>query len=224
MPELHPCLEGFPQNAFVNGQQLQGGLITPTATKIIMGTFPPPSVMERFWDGNSFFYYNSSRNHFWNRIESFVPLHNGIRWKWLNGAPETENENIARKITLAQDRGWSFMDFFSEIDRLENNADDENLVNLDDVVVNGQLFAALEVLPAISTIYCTYTTALSGILNALNQGGHALNEEPEEMSANGLRYTWNFHDRLIKIILLYPASRSGHPAGLKDQQYAHYLA
>lgn len=115
------------------------------------------------------------------------------------------------------------MDFFTEIDRLENNAEDENLVNLDDVVVNGQLLAALEVVPTISTIYCTSTTALTGIMDALNQVGHVLVEEPEEMSANGLKYTWNFQGRLVSIILLYPASRSRHPAALKNQQYAHYL-
>ncbi len=223
MPELHPCFEGLPHNALANGQPLQGGLIPPTATKIIMGTFPPPSVMERFWDGNTFFYYNSSRSHFWNRIESFVPNQNEMRWKWLEGALETEDENVTRKIELAQDRGWSFMDFFAEIDRLENNANDENLVNIDDVVVNGQLYAALEVVPTISTIYCTYTTALNGIIQALNNAGYIINEVPEAMSANGLRYTWNFQGRLVSIILLYPASRSGHPAELKDQQYSHYL-
>jgi hypothetical protein len=223
MPELHPCFEGFPQNALGNGQLLQGGLIPPMATQIIMGTFPPPAVMLRFWDGNPFFFYNSSRNHFWNRIENFVPYQNNLRWKWLDIALETEAENIARKVQLALDRGWAFMDFFSEIDRLENNANDENLVNIDDVVVNNQLFAALEAVPTISTIYCTYTTALTGIMNALHQSGYALNEELEEMSANGLKYTWNFQERLIAIILLYPASRSVHPAELKNQQYAHYL-
>ncbi len=223
MPELHPAFNGFPQNAVVNDQPLLGGLIPTMATRIIMGTFPPPAVMERFWDGNPFFYYNSSRNHFWNRVESFVPYQNDMRWKWLDGAPETEGQNIARKVELAQGRGWAFMDFFSEIDRLVNNANDENLVNIDDVVVNGQLFAALEVVQTISTIYCTYTTALNGIIQALNHAGYILNEVTEAMSANGLRYTWNFQGRLVSIILLYPASRSGHPAELKNQQYAHYL-
>lgn len=223
MPELHPCFDGFQHNALVNGQPLQGGLVPPTATRIIMGTFPPPSVMERFWEGYPFFYYNSSRNHFWNRIESFVVNQNDMRWKWINGAPETEDENIVRKVELAQERGWAFMDFFSEIDRIENNANDGNLVNIDDVIVNCQLFTALEAVPTISTIYCTYSTALTGIMNALNQAGYVFNEEPEEMSANRLRYTWNFQGRLVSIILLYPASRSGHTAELKDQQYAHYL-
>ena len=113
------------------------------------------------------------------------------------------------------------MDFFSEIDRLENNANDENLINIDDVIANGQLFTALEAVPTISAIYCTYSTALAGIINALNQTGYLINEEQEEMSANGFMYTWNFQERLISIILLYPASRSIHPAAIKNQQYSY---
>ncbi|MBX2913315.1 MAG: hypothetical protein M9954_12505 [Cyclobacteriaceae bacterium] len=98
MPEVHPAFGGFQQNAVWNGQPLLGGLVPPMATKIIMGTFPPPAVMVRFLDGNPFFYYNSSRSHFWNRIESFIPHQNEMRWKWLEGAPETENQNITRRL------------------------------------------------------------------------------------------------------------------------------
>ncbi len=81
----------------------------------------------------------------------------------------------------------------------------------------------LEALPGISKIFSTYQTALTGLVNALNQMGLTLAQLDEGMSANGIKYLWDLHQRTIEIILLYPASRSRQTRKIKNQQYAHYL-
>lgn len=188
-----------------------------------MGTFPPPSVIERFLNGNPFFYYSSSQNHFWNRVESFVPPENHLRWKWLNHAFETEMENRHRKILLAQERGWAFMDFFSIIDRLQNNAADNNLINVENVVENNQLIQALTVIPTINRILCTYQTSFRCLLETLVGAGINLFHLPEPDAVGGVKVIWHFENRNIEIIQLYPASRSNHRAQLKNEQYGFYL-
>ncbi|MEO6541205.1 MAG: hypothetical protein ABIN74_09455 [Ferruginibacter sp.] len=219
MPELHPFNNGFTFNV----ENLQGGMFSEGATKIIMGTFPPPSVMQHYLSSGIFFYYNSSKSHFWNRIESFVPYQDNLRWKWLADSDETEVENINRKISLSEQRGWAFMDFFSIISRLVNNAEDANLINVDNVVQNGLLMEALTAMPTINKILCTYTTAYNRLLEKLGEIGYQLNQVPEQMAANGKKHIWNFENRDVEIILLYPASRSGDNAFSKNAQYQYYL-
>jgi G:T/U-mismatch repair DNA glycosylase len=225
MPETHPYYDGHPHNYVHNGNQLTGGIVPENSRLVIMGTFPPPEVMQRVLNGNPFFYYNSPRNHYWNRIESFVPLPKGLRYKWLKNAKETEAENVRRKIELAHKKCWAYMDFFSKIERrVPKSADDLNIIPKLNVLESGQLDALLTAMPSIGTICCTYKTSFEGLVGALKTVGVDCTIETSSLAANGKKYIWPYRGRSIEIILLFPASRSRHKRDIKNYQYQHFLA
>lgn len=221
---IHPASAGFPENQMINGHPLPGGFLPPNASKLIMGSFPPPSVFDNPIAHNSFFYYYSSRNHFWNRIESFVPYPPGFRWKWVAGANETTLENAQRKRALCAEMGWAFMDMVYSAEFLNpDNFDDNNLIDKVFVTHNGLLFNSFEHIRSITQILCTYQGVKTWLINELERLGYQTEHNPNPMSADGREYIFSYNNRLIQIILLYPATRSRHPGPLKNAQYQHFL-
>lgn len=221
MPRTHPAYHGFAQNATFDGEILCGGILPVGSRCLIMGTCPPDGQMDLYDAGHPYFPYDSPRNHFWNRIESFVEY--DLRWKWVNGALENAGQNVSRKIALAQERGWAFLDFYARFQRPNGGAANADIVDHENVVANGTLFRALRGIQTISQIFCTYAPVQTLLIAQLQQLGIQLTLQVEDHAADGIKYLWAFDDRTIEVILLYPATRSIHPGLVKDAQYAHYL-
>jgi hypothetical protein len=221
---IHPASPGFPENHKINGEQLPGGFLPSNATKLIMGSFPPPSIFGNQMALDSFFYYYSPKNHFWNRIESFVPYPPGFRWKWVAGANENSLKNTQRKRALCAEMGWAFMDIVYSAEFLNPvNFDDNNLIDRVFVTDNGFLLNSLEHIISITQILCTYQGVKTWLINELERLGCEIDHNPNHMSADGHEYSFTYNNRLIQIILLYPATRSRHPGPLKNAQYQHFL-
>lgn len=222
MPQTHPAYYGYPQNATAdNGNCLHGGFLPENATLLIMGTCPPDDMMDKYNYGCPYFPYDSPMNHFWNRIENLIP--SNIRWKRVKGTRENEGQNVSRKVALAIEKGWAFMDFFVKFTRKKRGSSDKDIVGTENVVGNGMLFEALRTIPSICQILCTYTTALDSLLSALPSAGQRYTIQIDGWAADRSRYIWQFEGRNIEIVLLYPASRSGNPGDSKDAQYGHFL-
>jgi len=221
---IHPASPGFPENLMINGQILPGGFLPPNATKLIMGSFPPPSVFENQVALDSFFYYYSNRNHFWNRIESFVQYPAGLRWKFVGAAIETSLQNTQRKRALCAEMVWAFMDMVHSAEFLNPiHYDDDNLDDKIFVTENGFLLNALEHLSNLTHILCTYKGVKTWLIDELIRLGYQIQHDPMPMAMDGCVSTFLFNRRSINILLLYPATRSRHPAPLKNAQYQHFL-
>ena len=70
----------------------------------------------------------------------------------------------------------------------------------------------------ISRICCTYSLALYQLLRGFQLIENcSLNIKENNFSADGKVYNVEINDRIIDIILLYPATRSYHSGKLKDE-------
>ena len=181
--ESHPIRVGF-----TNGE-----------TKVlIVGTFPPKEVYETL--GGNYFFYSSARNHFWNIMEDIFPneilkktktRHKNLSFEELK--LNKENFSVKNKI--------GFIDFFSIIIRQEQSSKDKHIINVENIVSNGELNKVLKRNNFISRICCTYKLAYDSLIKSLD----LTYENP----------LYKFENRIIEIILLYPATRSGHKKHLK---------
>ena len=108
--EKHPIYEGF---------------IPENATILIVGTFPPKKVYAELKE--DFFYYSSSYNHFWNRIDNIFNKEIGyqqLKKTKLNNNNEKRFENKKRKQTFMASKNIGFIDVFSEIYRTSETSND----------------------------------------------------------------------------------------------------
>lgn len=225
---IHPAQSGFAENHTVNGQVLQGGFLPSSTRILIMGTFPPPRVMHTYEQKglDHFFYYQSPSNHFWNRVEAIVTPKDGLRWKHTAASPEELSANISRKRALCAEMGWGFMDYFSEVERKEENSSkDIDLKKIASVFDNSYLTEAIRHLASLQCIACVYKTALDGLLEDVLSHGDTIEIVEDDHTADGNRYIWTSpaFSKSIDIVLLFPATRSYHSKEEKNTQYRHFL-
>ena len=222
--ETHPSYNGFDENISIKGEKLKGGFLPGSTRVIVMGTFPPPDVMKNYQSKSieSFFYYNSPKNHFWNRIESFIPM-NGERWKYTSKSKESIEVNIIRKKALCESMGLGFMDYFSKIERKKPDSyKDDDLIDKENVIENGFFINAITALPKLKRICCVYQTSYNQLTQNLDSH---LTKQREVHAANGIRqiYFSKISLREIEIVLLFPATRSGEKKEKKNEQYKYFL-
>ena len=198
---------------------LKGGFLTDTADKIIMGTFPPPKT-KLIIQGIDYFFYPNNRNQFWNIIDiinSDLNL-NIDKLKFTNKSLENFNSNIKRKAKFSSNQNWSFLDFFSKIERCpENSSKDIDLIGKENVVENGVLYEYLNINLKITRISCTFQTAFKNLIEQLTKTKFEI-----KVQANN-EIIWLYKDRKILINLLPPPTRSIISLQDRAKQYKTFL-
>ena len=197
--EIHPITHGFkPENA----------------KTIIIGTFPPKSEYE---NNTNFFFYSSVRNHLWNRMETLFPEYR-LKKTATKLKNITQEQNKIDKENFCKDKEVGFIDVFTKIKRKVNNSTkDKDLDPRENIMENGILFKILDVNKNIDRICCTYKLAYDSLLCGLEK--ELLLFKKNEHTANEEEYILNYKSRKIRILLLFPATRSRHKNELKDSQY-----
>lgn len=201
--ETHPIEKGF----------------IPTKTEtIIIGTFPPKSEYENKCD---FFFYSSVRNQFWNRMENIFP-----EFKLKKTSTKLKNtstrQNKIDKQEFCKKQNIGFLDVFTKIERkVKNSSKDSDLIPRESILDNGILFDNLENNKNINRICCTYKLAYDCLICGLDKKQLEFNSN--ELTANGEEYVFNYKSRKIRILLLFPATRSGQKGIIKDKQYAKLI-
>ena len=197
--EIHPIEDGFIPN---------------NSKTIIIGTFPPES---EYLNNPNFFFYSSVRNHMWNRMENIFPAFQlkKTSTKLKDISPE-QNKIDKQKFCEIQNIG--FLDVFTKIERkVENSSKDSDLIPKENILDNGKLFDHLKKNKNINRICCVYKLAYDSLICRLDR--NKLEFKINELAANGEEYVFNYRSRKIRILLLFPATRSRQRGNIKDQQY-----
>jgi len=213
--EIHPAYNGYKQNI----DNLKGGLLPGKAKIIIMGTFPPRSGYENI---SPFFYYPSSRNQFWNRIDNILNNHNSPL-KFTQQSNENRKANVNRKFEFALKYNIAFMDYFSKISRKNDTSLDSDLINVENVIENEFLVEYLSANSRIARILCTYSLAYDELIGSLKKKNYNIIQEEERHSATGQKSVLKFNGNTVEIIQLYPATRSRYTREQNDNQYKYFI-
>jgi len=209
--EIHPAFNGFEQNI----NNLKGGFLPGNSKIIIMGTFPPKKEYEKY---ESFFYYPSSQNRFWNIIdEVFENTERPLKFTKTSGKNEPRTDNINRKIEFSLKNKIAFLDFYSKIERKNDTSYDTDLVNIENVVENDILIKYLKVNKP-QFILCTYSRAYKELIRVLSNKSYDVKENNKEKKS-----ILTFENSKIEIIQLFPATFRGPKEEIKIIQYQNYL-
>ena len=103
------------------------------------------------------------------------------------------------------------------LQKVENSSKDSDLIPRENILDNGKLFDHLEQNKNIDRICCTYKLAYDSLICGLDK--KKLEFKVNELTANEEEYIFNYKSRKIRILLLFPATRSGQKGNLKDEQY-----
>tara|TARA_R110002049_G_scaffold185921_1_gene354188 strand:+ start:72 stop:716 length:645 start_codon:yes stop_codon:yes gene_type:complete len=193
---------------------IENGFIPQNSKAIIVGTFPPKS---EYLNNINFFFYSSVRNHMWNRMENIFPEFQlkKTSTKLKNISPR---QNKIDKQNFCKRQNIGFLDIFTKIERkVENSSKDSDLIPRENILDNGKLFDHLEKNKNIDRICCTYKLAYDSLICGLDK--KKLEFKVNELTANEEEYIFNYKSRKIRILLLFPATRSGQKGNLKDEQY-----
>jgi G:T/U-mismatch repair DNA glycosylase len=192
---------------------IQRGYIPENTKTLIMGTFPPIGNQ----NPDTFFFYPSPQNHFWNRMENIFPRMKLKKTKFKLQDKSNE-ENILDKKRFCTEKKIGFLDVFTKIIRNKENNDDSNLENVEDVVSNGILLNGLKKNQSIQRICCTYQLAYNTLIEGLKTcEGITVNEMHPKLAKIFIE------NREIDVHLLFPATRSGQKKEVKDQQYKELI-
>ena len=193
------------------------GYIPENIKTLIVGTFPPKEV---YLNDNSFFFYSSVRNHFWNRMENIFPSYKLKKTK-SKCVEVSKAQNKIDKEKFASEKYIGFLDIFTKISRVKNSSKDEDLVSEENILENGRFEEILKSNESLSKICCTYKLAYEVFKCKLEKDKTSIVEDSD--SANGQKMIYNFENREIEIYLLYPATRSREKSEIKDSQYKKLL-
>ncbi|AOZ98215.1 uracil-DNA glycosylase family protein [Flavobacterium commune] len=201
--ENHPIEIGFIQN----------GIKT-----LIVGTFPPKEVYE---SDDHFFFYSSTRNHFWNRMENIFPEWNKLKKTKTKCAEISPEQNKIDKENFSKEKKIGFLDIFSKISRMKNSTKDNDLICVENIVENGKLDKVIIENESLRRVCCTYKLAFEILKCKIEQNKLSIIED--SISANGQKLIYKIGKREIEIYLLYPATRSRDKNETKDTQYKKLL-
>ena len=193
---------------------IKNGYIPNNSKTIIVGTFPPKS---EYLNNPNFFFYSSVRNHLWNRMENIFP-----EFELKKTSTKLKNisfeQNKVAKQNFCQIKNIGFLDLFTKVERKdENSSKDSDLIPIESIIDNGILSEHLEKNKNIVRICCTYKLAYNSLICGLDR--NKLEFKKNDLTANGEEYIYNFKSRKIRILLLFPATRSRERGSLKDKQY-----
>ena len=217
--ENHPAYDATFETNFSSLTILKGGFLTEAATKIIMGTFPPPKSKLQT-QGENYFYYPNNRNQFWNIIDAANCIENleMKKLKFTNKSLESFPVNIQRKADFSFKQRWAFLDFFTHIERrVEDSSKDTDLIDKGNVIQNKLLFKYLDLNKKVNQISCTYKTSYQSLLKHLQ-----LNKQEIKKLKNN-EVDWIYKNRKILINLLPPPTRSFISLSEKVKQYNSFL-
>ena len=193
---------------------IENGFIPNNSRTIIIGTFPPKP---EYLNNPDFFFYSSVRNHMWNRMENIFPK---FRLKKTSTKLKdiSPRQNKIDKQNFCEIKNIGFLDVFTKIERkVENSSKDSDLIPKENILDNGKLFDHLEKNKNIDRICCTYKLAYDSLICGLDK--KKLEFKRNDLTANGKECIFNYQYREIRILLLFPATRSGQKGNLKDKQY-----
>jgi len=195
---------------------IENGYIPENSEALIIGTFPPKSEYE---NNKNFFFYSSPRNHFWNRIDNIFPeLQPKLKKTKTRLTKVTLEENKCDKQKFCKEKRIGFLDVFTKVERkVENSSKDTDLIPRENILGNGKLLNHLEKNKNINRICCVYKLAYDSLICGLDK--MKLQLKKNELTANGEEYIFNYKKREIRILLLFPATRSGQKGNVKDEQY-----
>jgi G:T/U-mismatch repair DNA glycosylase len=199
------------------------GFIPNNIYRLVVGTFPPKVEYET--KGNSFFFYASSRNHFWNRVDNiFESTNNYKKLKHtLKSKNETMSDNKVRKEKFCALNGIGFLDVFTVINRKqENSTKDSDLISIETVFQNGTFLKVIKETD-LKYVYCTYSLAYQTLKNWLSSIRGIQGIVNEKYSANGEKIKALVDGKEFDVVLLFPATRSGQKGEAKDFQYRYFL-
>lgn len=200
---------------------IPNGFIPRDVHVLVIGTFPPRKEYVEKKEG--FFFYSSEKNHFWNRMDNIFNHNPGLKRTKSKNSSETFLHNRYRKEAFAKIHKIGFLDIFHKISRKKDSADDNDIISIQDVISNGRLKDVIIKNKDIKRICCTYKLAYEVIKNNICHIGSEYKIEKDERTANGEKIILNLENRKIEVVLLYPATRSGHKSDLKDIQYQYFL-
>jgi len=203
-----------------------GGFLPANAETLIIGTFPPTKRTQQEID--EYFFYSSPLNQFWNRIDNIFindKSYSPLKQTKHRNADLSKLENNERIKTFCINKKLGFLDFFCKIERKKlNSVADEDLINNENIIENNYLFNYLDNNSTIKRICCVYKRAYEDLLKDLkNTQFNLLGPIAEKGTAHNEKYILNYKDKMIDILLLFPATRSPHKGELKDIQYGKYL-
>jgi G:T/U-mismatch repair DNA glycosylase len=167
--ESHPYrnLDGLKEQLNLSDEEIRelgyksGGIWFEDTTTLIMGTFPPRTEYE---GRTGYVHYSSNRNKFWTHIDAIC----GTTLK-QNYYPATDHlriENAKQKIQFLRKYKLGFVDIFSMIQRLADDASDDNLVEIESIF-NTETFEAI-LNSQVHNIVFVYKMAMDLFENELN--------------------------------------------------------
>jgi len=189
------------------------GFIPKGIKTLIVGTFPPKTEYE---NNKNLFFYNSTRNHFWNRMENIFP---GLALKKTKNkcANRTPEQNKIDKENFAIAKSIGFLDIFTKVSRKKDSSKDIDLIPVESIIENKILFKILDDNIELTKICCTYNLAYEVFEENLPK--ELLAEIANEKTANQKELIYKYGSRKISILLLFPATRSRQKNEVKDEQY-----
>lgn len=218
--ETHP----FYRYVNAHNKSIKGGFIPSSAQVLITGTFPPKK--EYTLKGDGFFFFSSHKNHLFNRFDNiFQSLSDYKKLKKTNSLNENESylSNRKRKEIFAEQKGIAFVDVFTKIQRCyEGSVKDQDLIPIENIVESGLLKQIL-LNNNILRICCVYDLAYQVLKAHLGKIAKQVNVVSDPLTANREKLIVNVEDKIFEVVLLYPATRSGHKSELKDEQYKRYI-
>lgn len=195
---------------------IPNGFLPEKIRILIVGTFPP--AREYMSKKEGFFFYAAVQNHFWNRMDAIFPDAE-LKKTSAQNADQSFIDNRKKKEAFCAAHGLGFLDVFTEIGRKAPTSHDKDLIPVQTILENGKLFHVLEN-TSVQRICCTYLLAYQQLKTGL---GATVQVIPDDQTANGEKLLLAAFGRTIEIVLLFPATRSGHKNELKDKQYRHFL-
>jgi G:T/U-mismatch repair DNA glycosylase len=145
--ETHPFLDinglesqfNFTSSFIKSAGYLDGGIWFPTTQTLFMGTYPPNREYVNT-DGSvrkGYLHYSSPRNKFWRHIDNLYDTALYIPTKIAKN-PELRIENAIKKIEIAKEKKFGFVDIFSKVDRrMVDSASDADLIERETIFDNG---------------------------------------------------------------------------------------
>jgi len=135
--EVHPykTTSGFKvqlkmtENEINENSYLDGGIWTKETETIIMGTFPPKT---EYFNRVGYIHYSSPRNKFWKHIDAIYNTNLYINSKDANDN-RNRIENSKQKIDFIKSKKVGFIDIFTMVNRVNNDAKDLNLIPIESI-------------------------------------------------------------------------------------------